>query len=92
MASTSGDGHQGEGGGADEQQGGGGEDGEGGVIVHRPRRLPGLLPYEEEEDDEEELNDVVEVGTEAVLPSRPSKDGFARLDGHLRKNARLVFL
>ena len=44
----------------------------------------------EEEDDEEELNDVVEVGAEAVLPSRPSKDGFARLDGHLRKNDRLA--
>ena len=30
----------------------------------------------------------------AVLLSRPSKDGFARLDGRLRKNARLtpVFL
>ena len=25
-----------------------------------------------------------------VFPSRPSKDGFARLDGHLRKNARLT--
>ena len=32
MASTCGDGHQGEGGGGDEQQGG--EGGEGGVIVH----------------------------------------------------------
>ena len=71
MASTSGDGHQGEGGGGDEQQGGGGEDGEGGVIVHRPRRLPGLLPYEEEEDDEEELNDVVEVGAEGGSGSHP---------------------
>ena len=71
MASTCGDGHQGEGGGGDEQQGGGGEDGEGGVIVHRPRRLPGLLPYEEEEDDEEELNDVVEVGAEGGSGSHP---------------------
>ena len=55
MASTSGDGHQGEGGGGDE---------EGSVIVHRPLKLPGLLPYEEEEDEEEDLNDVVEVGAE----------------------------
>ena len=32
--------------------------------------------------------------TQPVLLSRPSKDGFARLDGHLWKNARLtpVFL
>ena len=40
MASTSGDGHQGEGGGGDEQQGEGGEDEEGRIIS-----------YEEEEDD-----------------------------------------
>ena len=34
------------------------------------------------------------VNTFPVFPSRPSKDWFARLDGHLRKNARLtpVFL
>ena len=64
MASTSGDGHQGEGGSGDEQQGGGGDDEEGSVIVHRPLKLPGLLPYEEEEDEEEDPNDVVEVGAE----------------------------
>ena len=30
--------------------------------------------------------------TMAVFPSRPSKDGFTRLDGHLRKNARLTLV